>query len=203
MENTNDMQKQEKQKSLFARVRRFIKFRIIHVDDSPHRIALGVSLGLFTAFLPLLGLHTFIAFALSFVARANKAVAILCSWISNPLTVIPIFVPSYLFGRSVVGIFREPLPADTDQVAEILERAFSFSGLAAALSSSDFWKEMASLFGKIGLELTTGCLILGVTFALVFYFITYKMIIVHRKKVARKHKNKDRHKGTQAEGTKI
>ena len=182
------MPKLEKQRTLLVRIRRFIKFRIIHVDDSPHRIALGVSLGLFTAFLPLLGLHTLIALMLAFVSRANKAVAILCSWISNPLTVIPIFVPCYIFGRAVVGIFRDPLPADTEQVAEILSRSFSFSGMVAAVSSSDFWKEMAVLFGKVGLELTTGCLVLGVTFAIVFYFITYKMIIVHREKVARKRK---------------
>ncbi len=182
------MAKQGNQKSLFVRAKRFIKFRIIHVDDSPHRIALGVSLGLFTAFLPLLGLHTIIAFMLAFVTRANKAVSILCSWISNPLTVIPIFVPSYIFGRAIVGIFREPLPPDTHQVAEILERSFSFSSLIAAVSSSDFWKEMASLFGEIGLELTTGCLVLGTTFAVVFYFATYNMIIVHRKKVAKKHR---------------
>ncbi len=188
MENTKGMQKPEKQKSLLARVKQFIKFRIIHVDDSPHRIALGVSIGLFTAFLPLLGLHTIIAFMLAFVLRANKAVAILCSWISNPLTMIPIFVPSYIFGHAVVGLFRDPLPADAHQVAEILERSFSFSSLTAAVSSLDFWKETASLFGKIGLEFTTGCLILGTTFAIVFYFASYKMIIVHREKAAKKHK---------------
>lgn len=187
MKNAKDMQKQEEQKNLFARARQFIKFRIIHVDDSPHRIALGVSLGLFTAFLPLLGLHTLIALMFSFVFHANKAVAILCSWISNPLTVIPIFVPSYIFGRSVVGLFRDSPPSDPDQVAEILARSFSFSSMVDAFSSSDFWKEMGTLFGKIGLELITGCLVLGTTFAIVFYFATYKIIIVHREKVARKH----------------
>ncbi len=37
------------------RVINFLKFRILHIDDSPHRIALGVALGLFTAYLPPLG----------------------------------------------------------------------------------------------------------------------------------------------------
>jgi uncharacterized protein (DUF2062 family) len=189
------MQNQSNDKSFVVRVRQFIKFRIIHVDDSPHRIALGVSLGLFTAFLPFLGVHTITALFLAFLTRANKAVAILCSWVSNPLTVIPIFVPCYMLGRAVVGVFTDIPPVDTSQVAEILEKSFSFSGLIAAISSTDFWRELASLFGKIGLELITGSLILGTVVGTISYFASYRMIVSHRKKVSRKHRRTSAIKG--------
>lgn len=186
------MTNQDKDKSFFGNARQFIMFRIIHVDDSPHRIALGVSLGIFTAFLPFLGLHTLTAFALAFFIRANKVVAVLCSWISNPLTVIPIFVPCYVFGRAVVSIFKHSPVTDLNQVTEILQRLFSLSSLTTVMTSADFWKEMASLFGKIGFELITGCLIVGVTLAVISYFATRKMIIVHRNKVAHSHRKKVR-----------
>ena len=100
------MTNSEKKQGFLGRAKQFIKFRIIHVDDSPHRIALGVAMGFFTAFLPFLGLHTISALFLAFVTRANKAVALLCSWICNPFTVVPIFIPSYLLGRKVVSFFR-------------------------------------------------------------------------------------------------
>lgn len=176
----------DKNQSFLARTRAFIKFRIIHVDDSPHRIALGVALGMFTAFLPLLGLHTITALMLAFITRANKAIALLCSWISNPFTVIPIFVPCYLLGRAVVGIFRTAPPTDTAEVAEILKQTLSFSTLKSALTTTEFWRESAALFGKIGLELITGCLICGIIIAISSYFIIKKMVIVHRIK----HKKK-------------
>lgn len=180
------MTNNDKNQSFLARTRAFIKFRIIHVDDSPHRIALGVALGMFTAFLPFLGLHTITALMLAVITRANKAIALLCSWISNPFTVIPIFVPCYLLGRAVVGIFRSTPPTDTAEVAHILTQTLSFSTLTSALTTTEFWREMAAFFGKIGVELMTGCLICGVTTAISSYFIIKQMVVVHREK----HKKK-------------
>ena len=169
-----------KQLSFLARTRQFIKFRIIHLDDSPHRIALGAAIGMFTAFLPFLGIHSITALLLAFITRANKAVALLCSWISNPFTFIPILVPCYLLGRTIVGIFGNSAPTDAAEVAAILERSFSFSTLISVITTAEFWRETAEIFGKIGLELITGCLIGGVTIAITSYFIIYKMIAVHR-----------------------
>lgn len=167
----------DKEPGYLIRFWRFIEFRIIHIDDSPHRIALGVSLGMFTAFLPFLGLHSIIALLLAFLARANKAVALLCSWISNPFTVIPIFIPCYLLGRAVIGVFTNIPMTGKTEVAATLRHTLSYSSLSA-----EFWKEMGSLFGKIGLELVTGSLICGVTTAFVSYFVMFNIIVVHRAK---------------------
>jgi uncharacterized protein (DUF2062 family) len=180
------MANENKELGFLARTRQFVKFRIIHVDDSPHRIALGFALGTFTAFLPFLGLHTVTAILLAFIARANKAVALLCSWISNPFTVIPIFVPCYLLGRAVVGIFRDASPTDPAEVVAILKQSLSLSKLASAITTAEFWKEAASLFGKIGVELMTGCLIFGVTLSVTSYFVIYKMVVTHRIKHEKK-----------------
>jgi uncharacterized protein (DUF2062 family) len=36
---------------------RFLEYKILHIEDTPHKISLGVALGLFIAWSPLLGLH--------------------------------------------------------------------------------------------------------------------------------------------------
>ena len=36
---------------------RFIKYRVLHVDDTPHRIALGVALGFFVTWTPTIGVQ--------------------------------------------------------------------------------------------------------------------------------------------------
>lgn len=43
----------------------FVKFRILHVDDTPQRIARGVAVGVWIAFTPLLGLHMILALAIA------------------------------------------------------------------------------------------------------------------------------------------
>ena len=42
-------------------VLRFVKFRILHVDDSPERIARGLAIGVFISYLPLMGIQMALA----------------------------------------------------------------------------------------------------------------------------------------------
>ncbi|MBW8035386.1 MAG: DUF2062 domain-containing protein, partial [Planctomycetes bacterium] len=54
----------------------FITHKILHVDDSPNRIALGAAIGLFIAWTPAVGLHTLIVLAITSLTKANKFVAV-------------------------------------------------------------------------------------------------------------------------------
>ena len=47
-------------RTIFGPIVRFIKCRILHVNDSHNKIALGVAIGLFVGWTPLIGLHTLI-----------------------------------------------------------------------------------------------------------------------------------------------
>ena len=64
----------------------FIKFRILHVDDSPHRIALGTALGILVAYMPPFGFHMVLAALLAVILRANKFVALTSSVILQHLS---------------------------------------------------------------------------------------------------------------------
>jgi len=89
-------------RAAYKRVRDFLVYRILHVDDTPHRIALGVAIGFFVAWTPTLGFQMMIAVALASLLRANKAVPIPIVWITNPATIIPVYYPNYLIGLWLV-----------------------------------------------------------------------------------------------------
>lgn len=164
----------------------FVKFRILHVDDTPHRIARGMAVGLWVAFTPLMGFHMIIALALSTVFRANKALAVVLVWLSNPFTLIPVYLPAYLVGRFFVGWLHPSSLTDPAQVADLLGNLFSFQNMLSCLHSTVFWKELAIVFGKIGLEVTIGGFVIGSILAALGYYASLHLIRYHRAKSGRR-----------------
>ncbi len=77
--------------------------RVGRVDDGEaHRVALGAALGMFVAFTPTIGFQTIIVLALASMLRANKLVGLPLVWISNPVTIPPIFYAAYSLGRVIL-----------------------------------------------------------------------------------------------------
>ncbi|NLX95038.1 MAG: DUF2062 domain-containing protein [Rhodopirellula sp.] len=82
---------------------RFFLHQVLHCDDSPHRLALGAALGTLVAFTPTIGFQMAIVVLLAWSLRANKAIGVPLVWISNPLTIPPIFFIGYTLGRLLIG----------------------------------------------------------------------------------------------------
>jgi hypothetical protein len=165
---------------------RFVKFRILHVDDTPQRIARGMAVGLWVAFTPLMGFHMLIALGLSILFRANKALAIALVWLSNPFTLIPVYLPAYLVGRFFVGRLHPASLTDPAQVADLLGNLFSFRNMLSCLHSTAFWKELAVVFAKIGLEVTIGGFVIGSILATLGYYGSLYLVRYHRTKSGRR-----------------
>jgi hypothetical protein len=163
----------------------FIKFRILHVDDTSQRIARGVALGLWIAFTPLMGFHMILALAAAALLRANKALAMLFVWLSNPFTILPIYGSCYMVGRFIIGQ-SDSSSVGPEQIGELLGGLFSFHNMLSCLYSAKFWKELAVVFGKIGLEVTIGGFVLGTLAAAIGYFTTYWIVSTHRAKSGRR-----------------
>lgn len=53
---------------------------------SPSKIAFGIALGNFIAFIPMIGVHTVIAFGLAYIMRLNPLIVLIGTLISNPLS---------------------------------------------------------------------------------------------------------------------
>ena len=58
---------------------------------------------MFAGMLPLFGLQTLTALALAFLVRGNKIIAVLATWVSNPLTDIPIHLFNFRVGQWLLG----------------------------------------------------------------------------------------------------
>lgn len=71
-------------------------------------VSLGAAIGLFVAWIPL-PLQMIIAAATAIRLRANVAIAILCVFITNPLTMLPMFWMAYKVGGYLLG---EPAATD-------------------------------------------------------------------------------------------
>ncbi|MBI5344006.1 MAG: DUF2062 domain-containing protein [Deltaproteobacteria bacterium] len=74
---------------LVVRLKRQLRLsylKILRIDDPPERIARGAAIGVFMGVFPTFGIGTFLAIGLAFIFRANKAAAVLGSFIMNPLT---------------------------------------------------------------------------------------------------------------------
>jgi uncharacterized protein (DUF2062 family) len=170
---------------LFRPTVRFLKFRILHVDDTSERIARGVALGLWIAFTPLMGFHMILALAAAALLGANKALAMMFVWLSNPFTILPIYGLCYMVGRFFIG-HSGGASVESEQIGELLGNLFSFHNMLTCLYSSTFWKELAIVFGKIGLEVTLGGFILGTPAAIIGYFATYRIMTTHRAKSSRR-----------------
>tara|TARA_A100001011_G_C14272105_1_gene827434 strand:+ start:363 stop:923 length:561 start_codon:yes stop_codon:yes gene_type:complete len=79
-------------KSLFfpergwRRVVEYLSHRIKRLPDTPHRIALGLSLGVFASFSPLFGVHFILGGVLAYLLSGNVFASILGTFFGNPIT---------------------------------------------------------------------------------------------------------------------
>ena len=165
----------------FRPVLRFVKTRILHIDDAPDRIARGIAAGLFTAYLPLFGLHLILALLLAAILRANKVMAILFVWVSNPFTAAFIYYPCYKVGRLFLGFFKYEQEISPDQVTEMLN-IFSVRVVITQLFTAEFWRQVATVFTVIGLETLVGGILLGLVIAKISYWAALSVINRYRKR---------------------
>lgn len=118
-------------------------------------IARGVGIGLFVAFVPIMPFQTLMAILLSILLRANFAVAFAVSWISNPLTLLPLTYFTYQMGHWVIG---EPLHTLTIHT-------FSWG------DQKDFWSSLSAWLQQFGKAFFVGMSIISLSAALIGYAV--------------------------------
>lgn len=111
-----------------------------------HSVAGALAVGLFCAFIPFPG-QMVIAAAGAVFWRVNLPIAVVAVWISNPITIPPMFFAAYKVGEWVLG--REPGPF----------------GLELSL------KWLTEEFLEVWLPLVIGCTIMGSLCALAGYIL--------------------------------
>ena len=161
---------------------RFIKYRILHADDSPERISRGLAIGVFVAYLPLMGIQMALSWAVAALFKANKAMALLGAWVSNPATAVFVYYPSYRLGRWLLGIRAQKPEIDPEVMEDIFEETLSFYRLITEFHTTTFWKEVSAAAMNIGLEILLGGIIIGFIAAKLTEWLSYKAVVYYRRR---------------------
>ncbi len=156
-------------------IKNFFIYRVFHVDDTPHRIALGVAIGMFVTWTPTIGFQMALVVALSWLLGGNKLVGVPFVWISNPLTLWPIYYPGYAIGRFILG-GEWPEPDFIKAIAmngSFLQRI------------ETWWRETYHVLAPLWL----GSILLGLAIGAVSYVAIYYTVIEYRKAVKYIHQH--------------
>ncbi len=111
---------------------------------SIHRrgVTKAVAIGLFFAMLPIVGQMALAALVALWV-RVNLPVAVAFTWVSNPLTYVPIYYPAYKLGALLLGIPQEnsgenPMSIDWlwSELVTIWKPLFLGSGILAVATAA-------------------------------------------------------------------
>jgi uncharacterized protein (DUF2062 family) len=76
--------------------------KLMNLPDTPHSIALGAAIGMFFGFTPLFTVKTLLAFAITWLCRANKTAAIITVTLHDVL--LPL-VPAMFFWQYRLGMW--------------------------------------------------------------------------------------------------
>jgi uncharacterized protein len=169
----------------YLKSKRFIFHNMLHADDPPHRIALGVAIGVFWTLTPFIGVQMVLVLASAWILRANKVVGMPVVWASNPATFVPIFWPCYLIGRTILG-----WPSVGKEWWEQL--AHPPRGFATA--TQFYWDRTMEIFSPLML----GCLLVGIPLSIFSYLATRIAVERYRIQAATKKLHRPRRRLTGA-----
>ena len=157
----------------FSRSLRYGGKRILRITASPHAVAAGLAVGVFSAFTPFFGFHLIIAIVLAYVLAGNIAAAALGTTLANPLTLPFIRGSTFELGRFIMnGSIDDAPPIHLGRALETMR-------------FDEIWTPLLKpmLFGST---------ILGAAFAVVVYFVTRFAVSAFRRRrierLAEKHR---------------
>jgi len=135
---------------------RLTYLKLLRLRGKPEVVAKGLAVGVFAGCFPFFGVQSLLGIALATIFQGSKVAAIAATWISNPLTYVPIFVFNYNIGKIILGTKDTTLPP-------------------LDIESFTAFKELGATFAT---TLLTGSFVVGTILAVITYF--YSMAILER-----------------------
>lgn len=155
----------------FLRRFRFIYLKLLRLRGQPKFVAKGLAVGVFAGCFPFFGIQSLIGIFLATVCRGSKVAALAATWISNPLTYVPLYVFNYKIGKLLLRTQDATLPP-------------------LDIESFTAFKELGSTFA---ITLLTGSFVIGMILAVITYF--YGLAILekwHARSISHRHSGKKR-----------
>jgi uncharacterized protein len=161
---------------LHSRLRYFWR-KILRVRATPHEVALGFAIGVFTACTPFLGAQTILACLLAFALRVSMPAALLGTFVGNPLSWPAIWSASYVGGALLLG--QDP----TYAANHFGETANALGAILIAPSNDTLGIAVTNL-SPIVEPMVVGGLLVGLIAAVFSYYPTRRAVRIfqrHRK----------------------
>ena len=138
---------------------------LLALDDTAHAIAAGAAVGIWLGLTPTVGVQMILVALLAFFCRGwlyfNRTAALLMVYVTNPLTVVPIYWFNYRVGMALVGGTGS---------REQLSAALQYDSL------SQWWESVRTLAVSVGPPLLLGSLIVATASAAVMYPLTFALV---------------------------
>ncbi|MGL1932352.1 MAG: DUF2062 domain-containing protein [Desulfotalea sp.] len=143
---------------------------VMKLRSSPKAISGGFALGTFIAFTPTLGVQVILAIFFATLLNVNRPASIVPVWVTNPVTMAPIYTFNYFIGQMILG---------GPPVSEVSD---FFIHIAKTTSHLNFWemKSLGHLILDLGSDLIIplcfGSLIVGTTLGIITYVIMLPIV---------------------------
>ena len=167
-----------------SRAIEYVGIRIKRIPDTPHKISLGMSCGIFASFTPLFGLHFLIAGLLSYLLRANVLASLIGTFIGNPITFPIITVFNLKLGEWILGS-NEYSSGDGGKIFEgfldfifLIYKSLFTEG---SIGENSVPRMNEFLYG-VFIPYSLGGLILGISIAIISYFLLRPLVSTYQKK---------------------
>lgn len=136
-------------KSTLKNPRELLRTLLI-LDDTNHSIALGTAIGMAIGLTPTVGIQMIIVVVVAFLTHKlfhfNRMAAIVAVYVSNPITMIPLYWFLYKVGACFV---------ESNVTHEEFAAIFTYNGLG------EWWETVVALVVKIGWPLLIGTAIVA------------------------------------------
>ena len=167
-----------------SRAIEYISIRLKRIPDTPHKISLGMSCGIFASFTPLFGLHFLIAGLLSYLLRANVLASLIGTFVGNPITFPIITVFNLKLGEWILGS-SEYSSGDGGKIFEgfldlifLIYKSFFTEGSIGENNVPRINEFLNGVF----IPYSLGGLILGIFIAVISYFLLRPLVATYQKK---------------------
>ncbi len=128
--------------------------RMFVTYGTPHSIALGGAIGVFIAFTPTVGVQGIITVLLALLFKANPVTAYMPIWLTNPVTIPPVYYFNTYLGALILGT--------TDELTWEFFKSISVNNLFEKI-------------GEILWPMVLGSCIVGLILALITYPVFYRI----------------------------
>lgn len=153
---------------------RFFWRRVLLLRATPHQVALGFAIGVFSAFTPFLGVQTILAFALAFILRVSMPAALLGTFVGNPLSWPAIWSGSYFAGALLLG-------QDPAYAADHFTDTANALGATLSAPSPETLNTAVDYLSPIVEPMIVGGLLVGLIAAVFSYYPTRRAVRVFQR----------------------